>query len=74
MEDELVEGRVGELAEAVFEVGSGGLGAGADGVREVLVIVATGTGLEEMGAVLIDAGHEQADSVGSFGGVLGLDL
>jgi len=39
--------------EVVLEVGPGGLGAGADGLGLVLVEVAAGRGLEDMGSVLL---------------------
>lgn len=74
MEDKLVEGGVGELAEVVLEIGPCRLRPGSNGVREVLIVVATGTGFEEMRTILVNAGNEQANTIGSFGGVLGLDL
>ena len=74
VEDQLVESGSGELSQVVLEVGPRRLRPRPDGVGLVFIVISTGTGLEEVRAVLVDAGDEQSDAVGPFGGVLGLDL
>jgi hypothetical protein len=74
VEDEFLKVGGVELWEMVFEVGPCGLGACADGVGIVFVVVAAGTGFKEVRAVFVDTCYQKTDSVGSFGGFLGLDL
>jgi len=74
VEDQLVESGSGELSQVVLEVGPRRLRPRPDGVGLIFIVISTGAGLEEVRAVLVDARNEQSHSVGSFGGVLGLDL
>ena len=69
--DEVLEVAGGELVEVLLQVGPGRLTASADGHGLAGVEVGRGTGLDDGGALLVEAGHEHADAIGPL--VVALD-
>jgi len=74
MTNQLVAAAVGELVQVLLQVSTGHLAAGAYGEGDHLLGHAGRLELEQVRAVLVDAGDQQAHTVGALSVVLGVDL